>query len=73
MFHGVHFNHDSQNSFSVHHDSRTPKVVDHGVTKIPLPISPLPPPPPSTSNREPTVNIIYVYQIAIYLLDKNNM
>ena len=38
MFHGVHFNHDSQNSFSVHHDSRTPKVVDHGVTKIPLTI-----------------------------------
>ena len=35
-FHGVHFNHDSQNSFSVHHDSRTPKIVDHGVTKIRL-------------------------------------
>ena len=23
-FHGVHFNHNSQNSFSVHHDSKTP-------------------------------------------------
>ena len=35
-FHGVHFNHDSQNSFSVHHDSWTPKMVDHGVMKISL-------------------------------------
>ena len=39
MFQGVHFNHDSQNSFPVHHDSRTPKMVGHGVTKIPLPPS----------------------------------
>ena len=35
-FHGVHFNHDSQNSFSVHHYSRTSKIVDHGITKISL-------------------------------------
>ena len=41
MFRGVPFNHDSQNSFSVHHDSWTPKMVDHGVMKIRLP-----PPPP---------------------------
>ena len=34
-FHGVHYNHDSQNSFSVyvHHGSRTEKKVDHSVTK----------------------------------------
>ena len=37
MFHEVYYNHDSQNSFSVYYDSRTPKMVDHGVTKIPLP------------------------------------
>ena len=40
-FHGVRFNHDSQNSFSAHHDTRTPKMVDHGITKIsllPLPL-----------------------------------
>ena len=36
----MHFNHDSQNSFSAHHDTRTPKMVDHGITKISLP--PLP-------------------------------
>ena len=35
-FHGDHFNHDSQNSFSVHYDSKTPKIVDHGVKKISL-------------------------------------
>ena len=40
MFHQVYYNHDSQNSFSVHHDSWTPKMVDHGVTKIPLPPPP---------------------------------
>ena len=34
----MHFKHDSQNSFSVHHVSRTPKMVDHGVTKISLPL-----------------------------------
>ena len=39
MFHGLHFNHDSQNSFQVHHYSWTPKMVYHGVTKIPLPPS----------------------------------
>ena len=39
MFHEVYYNRDSQNSFSVYHDSRTPKMVDHGVTKIPLPPS----------------------------------
>ena len=35
----MHFNHDSQNSFSahVHHGSRTKKKVDHGVTKYPPP------------------------------------
>ena len=38
MFHEVYYNHDSQNSFSVYHDSWTPKMVDHGITKI---ISPL--------------------------------
>ena len=43
MFHEVSYNHDSQNSFSVYHDSRTPKMVNHGVTKIPLP-------PPSSAN-----------------------
>ena len=37
LFHEVYYNHDSQNSFSVYHDSRTPKMVDHGVTKMPLP------------------------------------
>ena len=31
------FNRDSQNSFSADHDSWTPKMVDHGVTKISLP------------------------------------
>ena len=36
-FHRVHFNPDSQNGFSVHHDSRTPKMVDHSITKISLP------------------------------------
>ena len=36
-FHRVHFNPDSQNGFSVHHDSRTPKMFDHGITKISLP------------------------------------
>ena len=36
MFREVYYNHDSQNSFSVYHDSRAPKMVDHGVTKIPL-------------------------------------
>ena len=41
MFRGVPFNHDSQNSFSVHHDSWTPKMVDHGVMKIRLPPPPL--------------------------------
>ena len=39
-FHGDHFNHNSQNSFSVHHNSRTPKMVDHVVTKISLPFPP---------------------------------
>ena len=38
MFHEVYYNRDSQNSFSVYYDSRTPKMVDHGVTKIPLTI-----------------------------------
>ena len=42
----MHFNHDSQNSFSVHHDSQTPKMVDHGVMKISLP------PPPLPQNKE---------------------
>lgn len=36
-FHGVHCNHDSQNSFSEHYDSRTPKMVNHSFTKISLP------------------------------------
>ena len=40
-FHGVRFNHDSQNNFSAHHDTRTPKMVDHGITKISLPPLPL--------------------------------
>ena len=40
MYHGVHFNHDSQNSLSVHQDSRKPKMVHHGITKIPLPLPP---------------------------------
>ena len=35
-FHRVLFNPDSQNGFSVHHDSRTPEMVDHGITKISL-------------------------------------
>ena len=30
----MHLNHDSQDGFSIHHDSRTTKMVDHGVTKI---------------------------------------
>ena len=34
----MHFNHDSLNSFSVHHDPQTPKMVDHGVTKMGLPL-----------------------------------
>ena len=43
--HGDHFNHDSQDSFSVHHDS--PKMIDitYGVTKISIPPTPHPPPP----------------------------
>ena len=35
-FYGVHFTHDSQNSFSAHHDSPTPNMVDGGVMKISL-------------------------------------
>ena len=38
-FDGDHFNHDSENHFSVHHDSPTSKMVDHGVPKTSLPIS----------------------------------
>lgn len=34
-----HFNDDSENSFSVNHDSTTLKMVDHGVTKTSVPIS----------------------------------
>ena len=34
----MHFNLDSLNSFSVHHDPQTPKMVDHGVTKMSLPL-----------------------------------
>ena len=45
MFHEVYYNRDSQNSFSVYHDSRTPKMFDHGVTKIPTKIATHPPPP----------------------------
>ena len=30
------FNHDSQDGFLILHDSRTTKMVDHGVTKISL-------------------------------------
>ena len=37
MFHGVHFNQDSQNTFSVNHNSQTQKMVDHSITKISLP------------------------------------
>ena len=41
-FQGVDFYHDSHKSYSVHHESRTTKMVDHemvkhGVTKISLP------------------------------------
>ena len=36
MFHEVYYNHDSQNSFSVYHNLWTPKMVDHGIMKIPL-------------------------------------
>ena len=45
MFHEVYYNRDSQNSFSVYHDSLTPMtpMVDHGVTKIPPPPPPTPP------------------------------
>ena len=42
-FLGVRFNHDSHNSFSVHHESRTPKMVDQVVPKKTF--SPPPPPP----------------------------
>jgi len=36
--HGMHFNHDSRNSFFLsNHDSQSTKKPDHGVTKIPLP------------------------------------
>ena len=35
--HGIHFNHDSRNSFLSNHDSQSTKKPDHGVTKIPLP------------------------------------
>ena len=35
-------NHDSLNSFSVHHDSQTLKMFVYGVTKVRVP---LPPPP----------------------------
>ena len=33
-------NNDSQNSFSVHHDSQTPKMFVHGITKVSLYLSP---------------------------------
>ena len=33
-FYGVHFTHDSQNSFSAHHDSPTANMVDGGIMKI---------------------------------------
>ena len=49
MFHEVYYNHDSQNSFSVYHDSRTPKMDDHGDP---------PPPPPFivlVREREPQI------------------
>ena len=42
MFHGVHFNQDSQNSFSVNHNSRTQKMVHH---ENKLAIAPPPPHP----------------------------
>ena len=45
MFHGVHFNHDSQNSLSVQKDSWTPTMVDQSFTKLSLPPSPPPHPP----------------------------
>ena len=35
--HGIHFNHDSRNSFLSNHDSQSTKKPDHGVTKMPLP------------------------------------
>ena len=34
--HGIHFNHDSRNSFLSNHDTQSAKQPDHGVTKIPL-------------------------------------
>ena len=36
-FGSSHFNHDSQNSFSVYQDSQTTKMVDHSITKITFP------------------------------------
>jgi len=37
--HGIHFNHDSRNSFFLsNHDSQSTKKPYHGVTKLPLPL-----------------------------------
>jgi len=55
----VHFNHDSQNSISVHHDSQTSKIVDHGFTKISLP-STYPPPPPPFATRFKLFSFVFV-------------
>ena len=41
MFHGVHFNQDSRNTFSVNHNSWTQKMVVHSILKICLPPHPL--------------------------------
>jgi len=37
--HGIHFNHDSRNSFLSNHGSQSTKEEYHGVTKLPLPHS----------------------------------
>ena len=54
LFREVYYNHDSQNSFSVYPDSRTSKMVNHGITKIPLP----PPPPIWLNPQTPKMKFI---------------
>ena len=67
-----HLNHDSQNSFSEHHDSQTPKMFVQGVTKVSLPT----PPPPPLSKRAPCVkdNLeLGFFQAQQHYFDRGNL
>ena len=61
MFHRVHFNHDSQNSFSAHYGSWTPKMVNHSFWKISLH-------PPSPPYHHPPPPFFLLNQLFTYLL-----